>query len=620
MCGIAGIVYFDGRLPGRDPIGAMTEAIAHRGPDAEGFLLEPGIALGHRRLSIIDLSSASNQPLFDHTSRWALIFNGEMYNYAEVKARLREYPFRTSGDTEVVLAAFDSWGPECLAQFRGMYAFALWDRQKREIFLARDPMGVKPLYYYLDQDKLVFASEIRAILASGLVPRKLNTGSLWDYFSYQSISGRDAAIQGIRQLESGSWMRVRDGSPEITRYWDVSSSRIAFDWSQEASVKQRVRELLMQSVRRRQVSDVPVGVFLSGGIDSSAVVGLMAESGARPNTFHIAFDEKDYDESPYADAVVRKFQTHHTRILVQPTAMLDQLETALDAMDTPTGDGINTFLVSRAVRKTGMKVALSGAGGDELFAGYPFFAKYLRWQKLHWLWKLPLAIRRLPLTAMANGTRRDRMQQLVRGGAPDITRAYPVIRQIHSPSRMYELTSLESPHPQSTAVQQGLIERQDNLNRLPLLSQVTAAEYLGYTQFTLLKDLDQMSMAFALEVREPYFDQDLVEFTLSIPDRLKNPVYPKSLLVESLKPLLPDEIVFRKKQGFLFPWALWMKNELRSFCEQQTQRMAERSFIHGERLRAFWQSFLQGEPGIRWAEVWLFVVLEHWMDKNGIEE
>ena len=349
----------------------------------------------------------------------------------------------------------------------------------------------------------------------------------------------------------------------------------------------------------------------------------MAEAGPdRPNTFNISFEEKEFDESYYAELVSKKFNTNHTRLTLKPAHFLDELLNALNAMDTPSGDGINTYVVSKAIRQRGMTVALSGVGGDELFAGYPFFGQYLKLQQSKWLWNLPTAARRFAagiLSPAGENGKKGRIMQLLRMDSCNIEDVYPVFRQILSPSNIRDLTMLAPSGSFVTSLQDELEERKGQLRALPLLSQVSAAEYLGYTQHTLLKDTDQMSMAVSLEVREPFFDQDLVEFVLAIPDHLKRPVYPKSLMVESLKPLLPDEVVHRKKQGFLFPWNNWLKNELRSFSDQQIKNMSGRSFINGNALLAYWQRFLKGDSNTRWSEIWLFVVLEYWLEKNGVE-
>jgi asparagine synthase (glutamine-hydrolysing) len=623
MCGIAGILNFNDGPANEDRIRQMTGAMSHRGPDADGILIEGPLALGHRRLAIIDLSAASNQPFADNSGRYVMVFNGEMYNFQEVKSTIHDYHFKTTSDTEVLIAAYARWGPDCIGRFRGMFTFAIWDRQEKELFIARDRMGVKPLYYHIDKDKLLFASEIRAILAGGQVKRQLDPSALLDYFSYQSVSSPTSPIEGILQLEAGTWMKIKAGQQEKKVYWDVTTARTTdFDFSDRQRVQQKIRDLTLQAVGRRLVSDVPVGAFLSGGIDSSVVVGLMAEAGSsRPNTFNVSFDEKEFDESYYAELIAKKFNTQHTRLLMKPTVFLDELQNALDAMDTPSGDGINSYVVSKAIRRNGMTVALSGVGGDELFAGYPFFAQYLQLQRIKGWWSLPAGLRRLLANAWAGRQaqgKKARMKQLLELPSMSIDHSYPVFRQILSPQLIRQLTFLAD-NQGSTTVGQELSARAGLLQRLPLLSQVSAAEYLGYTQHTLLKDTDQMSMAVSLEVREPFFDQDLVEFVLSVPDVLKRPVYPKSLLVESLKPLLPDEVVHRKKQGFLFPWKHWLKNELRGFCDTQIRNMARRPFIKEEALLSYWQRFLSGDETVRWPEVWLFVVLEYWLEKNKVD-
>ena len=621
MCGIAGILKHDGPTPDVAIIRAMCDAMVHRGPDAGGYIAEQGIALGHRRLSIIDLSDAANQPFTDASGRYTLVFNGELYNYREVRAMLPDYPFRTGSDTEVLIAAFAAWGQACIDRFKGMFAFAVWDRVDRTLHICRDRLGVKPLYYVHQDGMLLFASEIRALLASGLIARRLDRSALADYLSFQSFGYPSSPISGIRQLEAGSWMRISALGTETRRYWSVTQPQAAdLDMTDTSAVRKQIRSLLRTAVQQRLVSDVPVGAFLSGGIDSSVVVGLMAEvSHERPSTFNVSFTEKDYDESVFAQRVSDRFNTRHTTIRLTPEDYLAQLGPALDAMDTPSGDGTNTYVVSKAIRDAGIRVALSGIGGDELFAGYPFFNKHLSLQKYRQVFALSGPFRRLAATFLdLSGTSRyHRMAALLRAKDVSITSTYPEFRRILSERMIGRLTQrdpLADGH-----FQQLLKTRGPELSGLPLLSQVTASELLGYTQQTLLKDTDQMSMAHALEVREPFFDHELVSFLLQVPDAVKQPVYPKSLLVESVAPLLPDEIVHRKKQGFLFPFPLWMRGVLRDFCETRIRSLSQRDFIQASPLLAYWQRFLDGDASISWSELWQFVVLEHWMEKNGVE-
>jgi asparagine synthase (glutamine-hydrolysing) len=617
MCGIAGILNKNSPAT-EQQVKRMTDSMCHRGPDAEGFYVNGPLAFGHRRLSIIDLSDAANQPFVDNSGRYSIIFNGEIYNYAEIKPLLAGYSFRTHGDTEVILAGYIQWGADCLQYLRGMFTIAIWDRDERSLFIARDRLGVKPLYYYSDAEQFVFASDLRAVLTIMPGERKLDHTAIAEYFRYQSIPFPFSPVHGIRQMQAGSWMIIQNGEIRTEVYWDPILNRADFDLTGKKEVEHKIKELMLQSVKRRLVSDVPVGAFLSGGIDSSAVVGLMAEAGdPSPKTFNISFDEAEFDESRYAEIIAKKFNTDHTRIRLRPEVMLEELTHALDAMDVPTGDGINTYVVSKAIHDKGIRVALSGVGGDELFAGYPLFLNYIELQQKRWIWNAPQFARNIAGVFLGKNGKRDRMRQLIRLPSPDIANSYPIFRQLLSPASLNTFTTLKDGDPQTLASQ--LLARKDALAKLPYYSQVTAAEYMGYTQQTLLKDTDQMSMAHSLEIREPFFDQDLVEFVMSVPDHFKVPVYPKSLLVESLRPMLPDEIVHRKKQGFVFPWYQWIRKDLRGFCDRHINQMAQRDFIHGERLKFTWKLFLTGDKNIRWQEMWLFVVLDYWMEKNSVQ-
>lgn len=619
MCGIAGIISFSSNIDLPVTIRRMTDAMAHRGPDADGFFINESIALGHRRLSIIDLSTAANQPIADHTGRYQIIFNGEIYNYRDVKKLLPDYPFSTNSDTEVLLAAYSKWGIDCLPYLKGMFAFVIWDSVQQVMFIARDRMGVKPVYYFANDNVFLFASELRGVLGSGIVPAKANKAAIREFLSYQSVGFPESAIEGIVQLEAGSSITIRDNKISIKKYWDITSApTVDFDFGDKLRVQQQVRQLLRNAVERRLVSDVPLGAFLSGGIDSSAVVGLMAEVGSgRPNTFTAGFEEKEFDESGYANIISRKFNTNHNQVLLKPAIFLDELTNALNAMDTPSGDGVNTYVVSKAIKQSGLTVALSGVGGDELFAGYPFFKQYLQLKKYASVWGPSKFLRWGAGLALGSSNKSQRMKQLLNAPDASIRYFYPEFRRIISPKLLASLTTWDDNRP--TLLEEQLVKLPASLEKYPLLSQVSIAEYTGYTQHTLLKDTDQFSMAVSLEAREPFFDHDLIEFVLAIPDQYKFPNYPKQLLVESLDGLLPDEIVHRKKQGFLFPWSVWMRKELRSFCETHLQRIAQRDFINGKNLLAYWQRFLNKDASVRWMEIWLFVLLEYWMEKNGIE-
>ena len=349
----------------------MTSHLAHRGPDDKGISSVScnggHLVLGHTRLAILDLTQAGHQPMFDPgTGNW-ITFNGEIYNYRELRARLsdQDRPWVSETDTEVILRAYSKWGLECLQHLRGMFAFAIWDRQRQVLILARDRLGIKPLYYYSHEGLFLFSSEVRSLLASGLVPRELDPVALHEYLAYQSVPAPRTMVKDVKALLPGTWMEVGvDGETRAQPYWDLLKDRDSE--ATEASLpegRKRVEQLLQDSIALHLVSDVPVGVFLSGGIDSSALVALMRKAGIDPRTFSVAFSESNFDEARHARQVANHFGAEHTEIKLSEQDLLDQLPDALLAMDQPTGDGINTYVVSRAVRSAGVKVALSGLGG-----------------------------------------------------------------------------------------------------------------------------------------------------------------------------------------------------------------------------------------------------------------
>lgn len=619
MCGITGIVSFEPADSKQERIRRMTERLAHRGPNAEGFFIENEIALGHRRLSIIDLSEEANQPMMDASGRYVLIFNGEIYNFREVKSKLPDYPFRTNSDSEVILAAYARWGADCLEHFNGMFAFAIWDKEQRELFVARDRLGVKPFYYYHNGDVFVFSSELRSLLASGLVPAKLDSAATCNYLMYQSVCAPLTILEGVFRLLPGECGIFKKGKFTKRLYWQIEQSNEVGAGTDPLKVRKEIRRLLTESVERRMVSDVPLGAFLSGGIDSSTVVGLMAECSAQPvNTFSIIFEEPEFDESKYSSLIAKRFNTNHTPLLLRANDFLETLSEALAALDSPSGDGFNSYLVSKITKKAGITVALSGLGGDELFAGYSTF---LHWLRIHrqWWWYLPAGLRTLVGQTLHHFSRTARMMRLsdiASAKSPNIEHIYPSMRQVLAPQQamrlMRNVERIEDP------LQNILQTRREALHRLPLLSQYSVAELLGYTLNVLLKDTDQMSMASALEVREPFFDYKLVEYVLQIPDALKYPRYPKSLLVESLSPLLPDEIVRRPKKGFSLPWKYWLRNELRSWCEEKLDNLCQRPSFNADEIQQLSRRFFQTSNGNTWVQIFQMAVLEDWLERNDI--
>jgi len=623
MCGIAGIFGLGRTEELRQKAEAMTRCIAHRGPDDEGIFADGPVALGHRRLAIIDLSPAGHQPMHLSNSNLTIVYNGEIYNYKEIREELKEHVFISDSDTEVILAAYKKWGASFVNRLNGMFAFAIYDAECKELFIARDRLGIKPLYYYSEGSGLLFSSEIRSLLASGLVPRSINTNALTDYFSYQTVHAPETLIKDVMMLMPGHSMKVTLNGKSITKYWALTEN-VSHESKGKSynEVCDDVCSLLTAAVSRRLVSDVPFGAFLSGGIDSSVVVGLMSQQMSRPvKTFNIAFDEGAFSEAVYARQIAERFETEHHEFRLTPGDFLNYLPDALMALDHPSGDGPNSWIVSKITRENGITMALSGLGGDELFAGYPVFSRTARIERMKWLGMLSKAGRTMAgnlLSKIKQGATGDKLQEFLNLDDFSIEHTYPISRRTSRRSRIASLLNVTLAPDQTEKIVHELML--NGGSALPVLSRVSISEISTYMQNVLLRDTDQMSMASALEVRVPFIDFTLVEYVLGVNDGYKNPVYPKKLLVDSLKGLLPEEIVHRKKMGFTFPWEHWIKNELRSFCDDHINALSQRAFMNGEELKSRWSGFLKSDPGApRWPELWICVVLEHWLRVNQIE-
>lgn len=626
MCGIAGIFGTEGLHDPKAIMQRMTDALAHRGPDAQGCWQGETVVLGHRRLSIIDLSADGQQPMHSSDGRYTIVFNGEIYNYRDLRRTLEAEGrvFRTATDTEVLLQAYIHWGNSALDRLQGMFAFAVWDTHADQLFLARDRMGIKPLYLYQNDRQLVFASEIRALLATGLVPRLVDTDALVDHLRYQTVHAPRTLVRDVHLLPAGHWMLVSDQEVRQERWYDLVSSvsMTASDLSLQ-EIHREVRDRLSRAVERRLVADVPFGAFLSGGIDSSAIVGLMSSMRSDPvHTFSVVFDEAEYSEEHYADLVAERFRTEHTTIRLRPEDLLHALPDALAAMDHPSADGPNTYVVSKATKAAGVSMALSGLGGDEVFAGYPVFPRTLALWQRRWVTQFPRSLRgglSQLITALRPSVVNDKFGELLRADSFSVDDTYPVSRLAMLDQDLVRLLDRGTLPPNSVrAIMKDLI-RTDAGYALPFLSQVSLGELGTYLQHVLLRDTDQMSMAHALEVRVPFLDHELVEFVLGVDDGRKYPHTPKQLLVASLGDLLPREIVDRPKMGFTLPWAIWMRGELRTFCEERLELLGQRPQFRNEAVDVMWRRFLAEDPRTNWSRVWSLVVLGDWLERHGIE-
>ncbi len=604
MCGINGIFSFNNPLENADYLlTKMNDSIAHRGPDAEGVFVDNNIALGHRRLSIIDVSNHANQPMYG-LNRYSLVFNGEIYNYQNLKSQLN-YDFETNSDSEVIIAAYHKWGEDCVKHFNGMFAFAIWDNHKNELFIARDRVGIKPLYFYHDENQFVFSSQIKGILASGKIKPELNSSQLSNYLKFQTIYAPNTILKKIYLLEAGTTLLLDKSGIKKEKYWSTEKDKSQVNTDSYSETKTKVNSLLTNAVERRMVSDVPFGAFLSGGIDSSLMVALMSKVSTSPiNTFNISFAEKEFSEAKYAEAVANKYKTNHTEINLTPNDLLNDIETAINFMDSPSADGINTFVVSKHTRKHGVKMAISGLGGDELFAGYPQFKQIEFLNKISCIDKLPLSFRSFiakEISKYSNRADLNKIASWLECEKWNIQGLYPTFRQQSTEADILQIINSKD--------KEGIIYH----DKSTLLNNMSANEINTYLQHVLLRDSDQMSMASALEVRVPFMDHELIDYVLTIPDNYKYPTTQKKLLVESFPDILTPEITNRKKMGFVFPWDNWLRNELKEFVEINLAELENYSDFNISGIQNIWIKFLDGDKSIYWTQIWGLVVLGNWL-------
>lgn len=611
MCSIGGIIGETQDV--QYILEKMNRKMSHRGPDAEGYYFDENIGLTHCRLSIIDITEGANQPLFDATGRYVIVFNGEIYNYQALKQEIKGYAWQTTSDTEVILAAYQKWGADCLKFLNGMYAFAIWDKTKKELFIARDRLGVKPFYYSYKAKRFIFASEIRAILATGMVAKELNSEAIIDILSFQAVKTPRSIVSDIQQLPPGCCALLTKAGFSIEQYWSIANpkSSYSFNLSYQETIN-KTKILFTEAIKSRMIADVPISAFLSGGIDSSAIVAVMAHLSPKPiETYSIIFKEKAFDESKYSRIIAKKYQTKHTEVLLSPNRLLDELPAFFSSMDSPTTDGINTYVVSKIVAEAGGKVALSGLGGDELFGGYQGFRRYCRFS--YFANMQIIALSKLMLPLLPSNRQGNKIADLVNSNKWNLSTFYNNSRAIFLGKEIENL-GLESKYRVPWL---DLID--SNVTTYPLLSQYSIAELTNYTLDVLLKDSDQMSMASALEIREPFFDYRLIEFLISVPDKFKyQSNIPKSLLVKALGDFLPSEIVYRPKKGFTFPWGKWLRNELFPFCIHNIDALSQRGIFDKKALLNLLDDFKNNRNGILWLHIWALITIESYLSENNL--
>ena len=633
MCGIFGIVAHKAQFPA-ELLERATQSLAHRGPDDCGTIIlhdaapdAVEIGLGNRRLAILDLSPLAHQPMHDaETGNW-IVYNGEIYNFRDIRDELERAGTKlvSHSDTEVLLKAYAKWGEGCLTKLRGMFAFAIWDAVKHQLFVARDPMGVKPLYYAHRGPYLILASELRTILGTGLVPRRLDPAGLLNYLTFGSAYDPLTLIEGVHALPAAHSLTWVNGTLRVSRYWDLiddqpnAGQAVTFSPDRKTAGT-GIQPMLEEAVRSQLVSDVPLGVFLSGGIDSSALVSILSRGGVTPSTFSIVFREAKFSEAEYSRAIAQHFGTDHHEITVSQNDVLGDVPGALRAMDLPSMDAVNTYFVSREARAAGVKVALSGLGGDEVFAGYSSFRTIPRMERFANAWKhLPGGARHSLGSAfdtLAPASDQNRkLTSLIRDNGR-LLHPYFLTRMLFTPRQV----DLLCPPADTVGRERAVASQRENLQAALSLDTVNRVSYLEmrcYMLNTLLRDADFMSMSQGLEVRVPLIDHQLAKAVLALPGAEKlNGHTPKKLLVAALESSLPDQVVRRRKRGFTLPFEHWLRGELR----REVEPVLEGKFSEGPlaevldrgQVQRVWHDFLRGATS--WTRPWSLYVLERWCE------
>lgn len=600
MCGISGIWnYKTGQIVESKRLRHITDLLAHRGPDGEGFYLSEELGLGHRRLSIIDLEGGK-QPMCNEDSTVWIVFNGEIYNYPELRDELlhRGHVLRTKSDTEAIVHLYEDFGEACFERLQGMFALALWDERKRQLLLARDRIGIKPLFYGVGKNGVVFGSEIKSVVASGLVELGIDATAIADLFTFFYIPGPKTIYQNIRSLAPGSYLRIDRRGSFQRKYWDLKEGQSPLACDQE--YEQQLYRLLRQSVKSHLLSDVPLGAFLSGGLDSSCVVAFMNQGSAEPaTTFSIGFNEVAYNELPRARFVASTFSSahHEQTIAAEPATFLTELAGFYD-QPFPDHSSLPTYYVSRLARRH-VKVVLSGDGGDETFAGY---SRYRRQHSLE-------RIRRSVPTALLypfrsrpgnreNGALPERLSRVLHQTAIGAREGYLHGIVIADEALRTRIFSADLKH--ELAGYDPLDGFRDIYNQAPapdFLSKILYLDLKTYLVDDVLTKVDRASMANSLEVRVPLLDNRLVEFAYSLPLPLKlRNGKGKYLLREVMKRFLPTQFLTARKMGFRIPFVPWIHGALRTWSEDVIFRDSQTdSFLNVAAVREIWESFQGGQ-------------------------
>ena len=623
MCGIVGFIQMENRPIDESVLRRMNKAILHRGPDEDGFYINENVGLAMRRLSIIDLASGQ-QPIHNQDKTAWIVFNGEIYNYQELRERLEKlgHKFYTNSDTEVIIHAYDQYGADCPKHLRGMFAFAIWDTRDKSLFLARDRVGKKPLLYAMAHGDLIFGSEFQALLQHPQISRDINHEAIHQYLSFLCVPAPMTVYKQIKKLEPGHWLRWRDGEVKTKRYWQPDFNNKIKISEEEAG--ERAIEILRESVRLRLISEVPLGAFLSGGIDSSAVVALMAEQSDKPvKTFSIGFEDQDFSELHHAKRVAEHIGADHHEFIVRPNA-LEVLPMLVEHYGEPYADSsaIPTYYVARETRNH-VTVALNGDGGDESFAGYERYAAMKlaeRYNKIpHLLRKAfvesPISV--FPVSEKKKSRARDLKRFLKAASLPKVERYFDWVNVLDRQTK-------EELYTKDFQNEVGHINPADNLarwftqaNGAGIVDSVLLTDTMTYLPDDLLVKVDIATMTVSLEARSPFLDHNVIEFAASLPENLKlRGLTTKYLLKKILGRLLPQENLTRRKMGFGVPVSHWFRGEMKNFLHEilLSEKASKRGILKQEKIA---QLIAQHTSGTRdyGQGLWTLLMLELWFQK-----
>ncbi len=638
MCGICGIIAKENYSLISERVCNMVHAMRHRGPDDSGTYVDGNIALGMARLAIIDVTPTGHQPMFNDEGTLSIVYNGECYNFKEERKKLEEcgVKFHSSSDTEVVLRLYEKYGDDVVHHLRGMFAFAIYDKKRKRLFLARDHLGIKPLLYSHNARAFVFSSEMKTMLASGLVDRKIDPESLGLLLAYGSVPQPRTIVEGVKMLPPAHRMVVEDGKVKTERYWKFSDSRVDLKGRTYNELVEMTRNALRESVRLQMVSDVPIGAFLSGGVDSSLLVALMAkESGHKVRTFSVGFSDEGcaIDETDDAGRIAKHIGTEHTRVLITGKEVRDRIMHIASSLDQPSVDGVNSYFVSYAARQA-VTVAISGTGGDEFFAGYPWFISMALYEKRIANHPLKSSLKRL-IGKFACARTFDRLVFSKLGRYIerarhwcDFSSYYMGLYQVFGVRGANEILSQDMKKRARlgrTTVDH--IHSADELPRARAVERTSALCMRTYTQNQLLRDIDAVSMGHSLEVRVPFLDHELADLALALPTdakignvlKLPRPTEctyretgRKRILIDIGKGLLPDGMDLQQKRGFGMPFDAWLKGPLSDVFEDalSSETVQKRGIFDEDAVKDIRDGFILGK--IDWPKPWLLMIIELW--------